>query len=220
MFPGQNDRRPLLATFTERANFGTGRAFTVLAFHPSPARAVEALSKLASVLDQHCQPVGNQVTVAAGDMNINLIQNDALEASVFYRFETNTWQAQPYTRVAPNPPASTIVRRSAGEGQLATPADYKKPECLDYGWVRYGNTAAHPAGAPAAAVVDRVAGAVAAPPFPQFTSELAAPLSVYLNPGHPYTDFTNAMFRWRWNYGHISPPTPGTSDHLPVLLVV
>ena len=29
-----------------------------------------------------------------------------------------------------------------------------------------------------------------------------------------------AVFRNRWNYGHLSPPEPGTSDHLPVLLQV
>ena len=29
-----------------------------------------------------------------------------------------------------------------------------------------------------------------------------------------------AVFRNRWNYGHLSPPDPGTSDHLPVLLQV
>jgi hypothetical protein len=28
------------------------------------------------------------------------------------------------------------------------------------------------------------------------------------------------IFRTRWNYGHISPPKAGTSDHLPVLLQV
>jgi hypothetical protein len=46
---------------------------------------------------------------------------------------------------------------------------------------------------------------------------MAAPLANFLaRPGVLATD----AFRHRWNFGHITHPTPGTSDHLPVLMVI
>jgi hypothetical protein len=216
-FPGRRDRRPLVASFVERT--GAQRVVNVAAFHPSPHRAREGLYWLAKAL-QGFPPGNNELTLVAGDMNINLLGDTTGNTSSLDFFETTTWSNPPYTRVPPNPLAATIIRRSSGvrADALATPLLYTKPECLDFGWVLYGPHTVPAAGAPAATVVNRVAGAAAVPPFPQFTEEMGAPLATIVGMGN--ADLRNTVFRYRWNYGHIGPPNDGTSDHLPVLIAV
>jgi hypothetical protein len=215
LFPKDKDRRPLLTSFTERG--GAHRSIGLLAFHPSPSCAPQAISILGRLLQQHCRPGPNELTVAAGDINIDLMNTPALDAQALMFLEDAAWTDTPYTRVAPAPPTPTMLRRSAGRAanELATPAQYLKDDCLDYGWVRYGAGTAPAVGAPAATVVNRIAGAAAAPPFPPLTTDMTMPLAAFPGLADP-----NAAFRTRWNFGHISPPDQGTSDHLPVLLVV
>jgi hypothetical protein len=102
---------------------------------------------------------------------------------------------------------------------VALPGAYLRNLCLDYGFVRYGVGAAPaPGQGPVAGVAEQIAGTAAAPPLPGFVTDMQLPLATIAGIGN--LAFQTGLFRNRWNYGHLSPPDPGTSDHLPVLLQV
>jgi hypothetical protein len=220
-FPETDDRRPLAATFRERVG---GRTITVLPFHPSPRIANIGLSRLASLVLQEYAPAGNALTLAAGDMNVDLRNLSAMHADVVNNHFAGYQRLNPGGGVG-NPTmlrrASSPSRTPAALAELAVPARYTKNECLDYGFVAYGGAAAPPAGGPRAIVVDRVAGAAAAAPFPVLTGEMASPLANFFPP-HPLSAARTRddIFRSPPNFGHMTTPTDGVSDHLPVLIVV
>jgi hypothetical protein len=101
----------------------------------------------------------------------------------------------------------------------ALPGGYLRNFCLDFGFIRYGAGAAPGPGlGPVTGVIDRVAGTAAAAPLPPFTKDMAQTLGAIAGIVDPAEQAR--VFRTRWNYGHISPPAPGTSDHLPILMQV
>lgn len=207
-FTEQHDRRPFQVTFTESK--GDKRTINLLAVHPSPARAIKALRPFRKLLWGDAWPKPGQLTVLAGDINVNLLSARADRMAAVNKLEERGL----YSRLPPNPLVGTMLLRNSA----AVPTKYNTNRCVDYGWVRYARTARRPAGGPAAIAVDRVAGAAAKGPFPAITSRMARSLDYLAAIGD--ANHRNTVFRFDWNYGHIGPPAEGTSDHLPVLLYV
>jgi len=208
-FTEPHDRRPLQVSFAEIPPAGN-RTINILAVHPSPARAIKALKPLQDLMWGVAAPKPGELTVAAGDINVNLLSAGLDRQQAIAMVE----MANVYARVPPNPLVGTIIRR----GAAAEPANYNSNRCVDYGWVRYTRTAPPIAGAPTARAIDRVSGAPATAPFPAITSHMFRKLPQIALIAD--VNRRNRQFRLSWNYGHIGPLAAGdgTSDHLPVLL--
>jgi hypothetical protein len=212
------NRRPYLTTFVEKA--GMKRTVRMFSVHLPPKRVKsrQALSLMTKIRDADSKPGPNQLTVIVGDTNVNL--NGTTEDEDV----ANVMKWQGYVPVFPPrrklisgwwvyPP--TIIRSRT----KATPDDYKanKP-CYDYGYVWYGQGAKPPSWPGKAVAADRVAGVAATDSLPGFTHDMRMSLDDLRTFYKGLTPREEA-FRERWNYGHISRPD-GTSDHLPVFLVV
>ncbi|WP_437691784.1 endonuclease/exonuclease/phosphatase family protein [Sorangium sp. So ce176] len=223
-FPDVYSRRPFLTQFQERA--APNRTLRLYSVHTTPATARDACAHMRDITG--ARPQANQITVLAGDFNLDQNKLNTAGSSTLQAFNdlmltlykppvlrqtflTTTYRA---TRVKPRTKASW--------------ADYATKQVLDYALVGYGTGARPPGFQPSVEVVDRVAGT----PSPPFTSDMGVRLATY--PTLPGADATHLdpleIFRQRWNYGHIAQPqrtrrqddapTDGTSDHLPILVTV
>lgn len=220
-FPEEYNRRPFLTHFRERA--APNRTLKLYSVHTSPATAQVACARMLSILDM--PPQANQITVVAGDFNLNLNHMNLVEADTLHQFPR--YQAvrvvTPPTLINGNYEATLVKARPD-----ATWADYERTEAYDYAIVGYGTGARIPGGfQPTVQVVNRVAGTP-----PPFNSDMGVKLATY--PNLPPEDANNysplTIFRQRWNYGHIAQPRrddpdadlpgDGTSDHIPILITV
>lgn len=205
-------RRPYLTTFTERN--APGRTVNLFSVHfkPGVVHARTALARLSGLLDK-MPPTANMFHLAVGDFNVDLITPPTLE-----RAALQLWLPPfgNFTLVSPPGNAQTMVLAN----NAAVPGGYLSNLCLDYGFVRYG-TGAKPADGqgPVAGVAEQIAGTAPAAPLPGFASDMQVSLAELAHISG-VIDNQTAVFRNRWNYGHLSPPKAGTSDHLPVLLQV
>jgi hypothetical protein len=208
LFEDYLHRRPYLTIFAERNP--PGRTINLFSVHFKPGVTPRtASSRLVGLMGR---PPAGSLNLAVGDFNIDLIAPSGLQAAAL-----DLWGPSfaNYTRVTPNPPAPTMIQERGD----ALPGAYTVPKCLDYGFVRYATGMAPPVGqGPVAGIANRVASTPAAPPLPAFTRDMSqslATIAAIADAGEQ-----RDVFRSRWNYGHISPPDAGTSDHLPVLLQV
>lgn len=204
-------RRPYLTRFTERN--APGRTVNLFSVHFKPGvDASTASARLSGLLDD-MPPARNMFHLAVGDFNVDLINPDMLQQAALQQWGPG-WAN--FTRVSPPGNAQTMVLAN----NAAVPGGYLRNLCLDYGFVRYGDGAAPAMGqGPVAGVAEQIAGTAPAAPLPGFTTDMQVSLAALAHiPGGIGNQ--TAVFRNRWNYGHLSPPEPGTSDHLPVLLQV
>ena len=200
-------RRPYLTIFRERA--GAMRTVNLFSVHFKPG--VNAQTASAKLSDITGRPRAGELTVVAGDFNINLLAPSLPERAALRLWGPSFAQ---YTLMSPPAAAPTMIEANTA----GLPGAYLRPYCLDFGFIRYGTGAAPAPGGPVAGVVNRVAGSAAAGPLPAFSTDMAQTLGMVAGIVDPLEQAR--IFRTRWNYGHISPPSPGTSDHLPILLQV
>ncbi len=207
-------RRPFLTTFAERLPNGAhGRTVNLYTVHlkPSDMHPTAASTALSELMETTPPPAGH-LNLIVGDFNLDLIVPDWKEKEGLKQWNDDWAQYEPIF------PAFVHASMIKDLGQ-ARPQDYLGTRCVDFGLVKYGVGARPPAGqGPAAVIVDRVMGTVAVPPLPPFSTDMFHPMFVIA--GLPDIDRQEQVFRMPLNYGHISPPLPGTSDHLPVLLQV
>ena len=211
LFNDRAHRRPYLTTFTELNP--PRRTVNLFSVHFKPgADAATALSALGNFL-MNMPPAANMFHLAVGDFNVDLINPNMLQQNAL-RLWGRGWAN--FTQVSPPGNAQTMVLAN----NAAVPGGYLRNLCLDYGFVRYGAGAAPAMGqGPVAGVAEQIAGTAPAAPLPGFATGMQVSLAALEHiPGGIVNQ--TAVFRNRWNYGHLSPPEPGTSDHLPVLLQV
>lgn len=208
LFNDATHRRPYLTIFRERA--GAQRTVNLFSVHFKPGvNAQTAAGRLSGIVGA---PGAGQFTVVAGDFNINLAAPTMIQQAALQLWGPG-WAN--YSRISPAGNAPTMIDANG----TALPGAYLRNFCLDFGFVRYSVGSPPPIGqGPVAGVVNRVAGTAAAAPLPAFTADMAQTLGTIGGIGDPVEQAR--VFRSRWNYGHISPPAAGTSDHLPVLLQV
>lgn len=206
LFNEPTHRRPYWTVFRERA--GAMRTVNLYSVHFKPGvNAQIAASRFSNIPGE---PPAGQFHVVAGDFNINLAAPTTIQAAALQLYG---WEN--LARVSPPRNAPTMI---AANGD-ALPGAYLRKFCLDFGFVRYGaRTVPRMGQGPVAGVIDRVAGTLAAAPLPKFTKDMARSLDSIASILDPATQAE--VFRTRWNYGHISPPPHGTSDHLPILMQV
>ena len=208
-------RRPVLTAFNERD--GAKRQVRLISFHlPPNANAQQALSNLLDTHTVYWQPGNNQLTALVGDFNLDL--NGSINAVQPWRLlEMHGFERiLPPQIPVPFPVLSAYSPTTYVQVSTATPNGYRRTACYDYGAVAYG-TGARPAQSYPAVVAERVGGTAPSPPLPGFSVEMARSLGWFEQVQN--ADERNGLFRQRWNYGHIARP-PGTSDHLPVFMVV
>jgi len=208
LFNDNTHRRPYLTIFQERG--GAGRTVNLFSVHLKPGvNAMTAAARLSGIPGP--PPVGT-FTVVAGDFNINLAAPTLLELAALGLWGPG-WAN--YGRISPAGQAPTMIEANAA----ALPGAYLRNFCLDYGFIRYAAGQAPPVGqGPVTGVVDRVAGTAAAAPLPPFSRDMSMSLTNIANIANPLEQAR--IFQTRWNYGHISPPADGVSDHLPILMQV
>jgi hypothetical protein len=207
LFTGPLHRRPHLTTFTEIN--APARTINLWSVHFKPGVTAQTANARLADLVNRVPPA--QVQLVVGDFNLDLI-NPTLVAGA----TLGLW-APPFSnfaRIPAGPGAPTMIEQNVN----ATPGNYARNLSYDFGFVRYAGGGVAVPGGPIARVIDRVAGTPAAPPLPALTSDMAQPLATIAGIVNPVDQL--AAFRSRWNYGHISPPNPGTSDHLPVMFEV
>jgi hypothetical protein len=206
-------RRPVLTIFRERA--GAQRLIRLITFHlPPNSNAQQALANLTDADPIFWQPAANEMTVLVGDFNLDL--NGSVNASAAWDVLTHEHfrLIRPPLIPAPFPVLSRRSPTTYVSTSTATTDNYRRTACYDYGAVKYGSA---PQAIVPAVVAERVAGVPAAPPMPGFTYEMAYSLNTIRQIADE--DERTEFFRRRWNYGHIARPS-GTSDHLPVFMVV
>jgi hypothetical protein len=208
LFNDAAHRRPYLTTFVERA--GAARTIGLVSVHFKPGvNAQTACGRLAGMLGV---PPANTLYLAVGDFNVDLVNPNMMQQAALQLWGPG-WAG--YTRVSPPGNAPTMVVNN----NAALPGGYLRNLCLDYGFIRYGAGAAPAMGqGPVAGAVNAIAGTAPAAPLPGFVTDMQTTLGQIA--GIVNLADQTGVFRNRWNYGHLSPPEPGTSDHLPVLLQV
>ncbi len=208
LFNDNVHRRPYLTIFRERA--GAQRIINLFSVHLKPGvNAQTAASRLSGIPGA---PGAGQFTLVAGDFNINLAAPTMLQLAALQLWGPG-WAN--YGRISPAGQAPTMIEANPA----ALPGAYLRNFCLDFGFIRYAAGQAPPIGqGPVTGVVDRVAGTAAVAPLPLFTKDMVQALGTIAGIVDPAEQAR--VFRTRWNYGHISPPAPGTSDHLPILMQV
>lgn len=210
LFNDAAHRRPYLTTFVERA--APGRTVNLFSVHFKPGVNARTASARLSELLSAMPPAAGMFHLAVGDFNVDLINPDMLQNAALQLWGPG-WAN--FTRVSPPGNAPTMVLNN----NAALPGAYLRNLCLDYGFVRYGAGAVPAMGqGPAATAVNAIAGTAAAAPLPGFVTDMQLTLGEIA--GIVNLADQTGVFRNRWNYGHLSPPEPGTSDHLPVLLQV
>jgi hypothetical protein len=118
-------------------------------------------------------PLTGQVTVWAGDFNINLLKDDesAKDADIFNQFKIDMKYGvrrdliNPYSATTTTPPSVFYTRNQA------QPSAYLKKAVYDYGFVTYGKNS-RPAILPSAVIIDRVAGVTPGGQLPPFTTDM------------------------------------------------
>ncbi len=210
-------RRPYLTEFQEirSPQRPTDRIIRLFVVHLKPGDADPAIAstKVSQMVRQQFEPQQNELNLVVGDFNIDLIAPSWLERAGLEAWGPGARNAG-YERLAPAPLGPTMINRN----DQSLPGTYKAGrKCMDFGFVKYG-AGTRPQAGPSAVIVERVAGTPAAGPLPAFTTDMTVPLGVIAR----ITDarVQEPLFRNPLNYGHISPPKAGTSDHLPVLVQV
>jgi hypothetical protein len=219
-FPGNQDRRPWLTTFTEIG--GAGRTLKLFTVHFPPTglgeqgnpRACQAALSLSDAAElRNLAP--NEVAIVAGDFNINLRQFGNLP---------NAQRTQYHSLIGalggglPLFVGDETLIESANTATVQGQAPrygYLRPLSLDNIFLRYAAPAAPPANHNAL-VVNRVIGTGANYPVDMF-NDIPQIL------GFPAADFTpqerDDLFRFEENYGHLGTfNNLGTSDHLPLVI--
>lgn len=178
-------RRPYLTRFKER--YGAMRQVRLFSVHsPSGLKdAIVAMSRMDTIQARDWVPGQNEVTVFAGDWNVN----DAIprplrsgEAAPAFQTLDQMGLARVPSWDSPNVPFSMYDSRDSATPQIYWSNTRREPiKLLDYAFVRYGPPAA-PGGIPTAprmVMADRVAGVVPPPPLalPLFTSDMANTLA-------------------------------------------
>ncbi len=205
-FPGSQDRRPVLTTFTEKNS--PNRKFKIFAVHTTPgANAQTATARMLGLAE--AVPADDEISVFAGDFNVDAIENkNAFFTSIpmLYDFDY-TVPAEP-----------TIYRPTTGQQQYqATPSNYRPQKSLDNFWVRYGQNVT-PQQTPTGYVINRVVDGTGIP------NGLSKDMIYSLQQIQQLqsTEQQNEVFRSLLNYGHLAAPNAnlrgGTSDHLPIIV--
>lgn len=216
-FTEEINRRPYCTDFT---NLATGNPFRLFTVHFRPDNlASTGLMRLVgdSMPNAWKVPTATQTIVVAGDFNINARGNQ-----VQY---INEAAQRGYSFLRPYP---VLIGNTLGYGPStiyrlndATDTAYRKNETYDYGLVRWGaNVVPHPVPNFAGLVGDLVAGvptinAAGAPVIP-FASAMQDTLATIAQEANAAN--RDARFRLRANYGRISPPGNGLSDHFPAVM--
>lgn len=220
VFTEDLNRRPYCTDFT---NLRTGHPFRLFTVHFRPDS--QAAACLARLLDGNwvppvwTTPTANQTIVVAGDFNVDLRGHVGRVIPLL----------RPYPVLVGGhlrfPWPSTIKRL-----KVATDSAYLKAETYDYGLARWG-AAVTPAPLPEfpGLVGDLVLGVppiagLGLPPIPgrglpvvPFNSRMQDSLAtIAATPGG--AGARDARFRLRANYGRISPPGKGLSDHFPAVM--
>jgi len=220
LFTQQLNRRPYCTDFT---NLNTGHPFRLFTVHFRPD--AEARGGLINLVDRNevppawTTPSANQTIVVAGDFNIDLRHDTvhAINAAAREGYEL----LRPYVVLVGGHlgfPPSTLLRLGN-----ATDDSYLKDESYDYGLARWGaGVRPNPVPAFPGLVGDVVRGVQAIPnlgyvPVIPFNSRMQDSLATIAGtPGG--TAARDARFRLRANYGRISPPGNGLSDHFPAAM--
>lgn len=166
-------RRPVYTTFVERG--GMQRTIRLFSIHTKPSEAADAMYQLDVMDSFFWKPGNNQVTLYAGDFNVNLLKNNrpTSQEALFQQFQDSPLsdakrELIPLFQVSGAEPPSVFYTRSEAEPTL-----YLKQAVYDYGFVIYG-TNARPNDLPPvrAVVADRVAGVTPGNTLPSFTTDM------------------------------------------------
>lgn len=168
-------RRPVLTTFYERA--GMERRIRLFSVHTKPSAAGMAMRQLGAIQDKDWVPADNEVTIFAGDFNLNLLNlKTVLEQCDVGTFKTGGTRPRPMIpllAVSGNYPPSVYYTNT----QADTTA-YLKNAIYDYAFVTYGKDA-KPSDLPVVrgVVANRVAGVTPGGSLPAFTCDMTQDLT-------------------------------------------
>ncbi|HEX6041110.1 hypothetical protein [Longimicrobium sp.] len=175
LFTDNNHRRLYLTTFTERG--GAQRLVRLFSMHTKPGiTARTAVARLTSLQAGDWVPGANEVTVFAGDFNLNLRALTNLESAAINML---TWDDLRRIAISPTPAANPPTRFRARAA--ATAGNYLTDQLFDWALVRYGAGAA-PAPAIPMLVGERVVGVAPGGGLPTLASDMATPLATITAP--------------------------------------
>jgi len=172
LFPTNSERRPYLTTF--RVNDG-GRTLKLFSIHTKPAYARDATARILAIDSAVLNPGDNEVTVLAGDFNLNLIGLNLAQNATIRGFRLWDFTLHPIHQPNNSYPPSRYLSRSS-----AHPNAYLRNELYDYAFEQYGPHAM-PDQVFRMLVAERVAGAhiPGNPPdtTPTFTGDMGQTLA-------------------------------------------
>lgn len=172
---GKYARRPVFTTFQERG--GMQRTIRLFSVHTKPSQARQALIELTAMHPLLWKPAANEVTVFAGDFNINLLKTDSVPDNTALNYFKKDIDDGTPRHLIPFLPAQASYPPSVFHTRNdAQPSAYLKNSVYDYGFVTYG-TGSYPGVDPAAVVINRVAGVVPGGILPPFTSDMVISLT-------------------------------------------
>jgi hypothetical protein len=218
LFENANHRRPFLTRFREQG--GQQRTINLLAVHNAPnnASARTATSRMGNIREIN-NPGNNEVSVIAGDFNINIYGN-IMDRAFFnsflhlYGFRQHFGTDQGPTTIR-SVNQATLVGQAPGYG-------YLKREGLDNIFTKYGQNTFRPQNHNPL-VLNRVVGVNGYPPHMENSIEEMA--KIVRNMSEPPNNQPLAgdnpklleIFRHMYNYGHIG-NYPGVSDHMALVM--
>jgi len=157
-FPNPLSRRPYLTTFNDG-----NRTLKLFSVHTKPGTdAQTATARMLAIDPAVWTPADNEVSVFAGDFNLNLLALTPLEQAALALF---TWEDFSLRQIH-QPRPSRYLRRAE-----AQPNAYHTNEIFDYAFVRYGQNA-RPNPVLPGLVVDRVSGMNTQNGLPDFTTDM------------------------------------------------
>ncbi|HEX6041108.1 hypothetical protein [Longimicrobium sp.] len=174
-FPHDWNRRPFLTRFSERA--GKGRSIRLFSVHTKPGTtASTAVTRLSGMDPADWVPGADEVTVFAGDLNLNLADTDSETTTALQLCQDKGLRLlRPWSFPALRP--TRYLPRS-----VATPGRYSPDEILDFALVRWGTPPGMPVPRPVIVDAERVAGVTPGAGLPAFADDLDTPLATITAP--------------------------------------
>lgn len=162
-FPDQVNRRPYLTTFQDL----NGRRLKLFSVHTKPGTAAQtATARMTGIYMPSIVPGQNEVSVFAGDFNLNLIGLNTVQSAAVQLFALSNFNLP--NMFQPNnalPPSRYLPRNSSA------PNGYLTDQLFDYAFVRYGQ-GAQPNQPLPQVVIDRVPGVASPNGLPQFSTHM------------------------------------------------
>lgn len=176
-FPKAKNRRPYLTTFSERS---TGRVIKLFSVHTSPGvTAQQTISNLLNIPANIRVPGNNEVTVFAGDFNVNLLAPNILQDDTIRSLANAGLNILPF----PNQQwqRSFLRPRDEARTMVVDGKSYFENLALDYGFVQYGAGAVPANNAYGQMIMDRVAGVTPGGALPNISGDMLQSLSSIQN---------------------------------------